>query len=67
MKITGKTLIDLGFEPNEHFKDMLVHANQMVINGKTMEDIYLQLKAMLPVYITMNDEPIRYSSYLPKP
>ncbi|MDE4297063.1 RtcB family protein [Phaeobacter gallaeciensis] len=69
MKITGKTLIDWGFEPGPWFKEAILQAALMRENGYNNEEIYGMLQGFVPPpKIQMRgDDHDDYANFLPDP
>jgi len=57
MKITGKTLIDLGYRPGKWFKEALQYANANNLNGHELKDY---LSKVVPDIQELHEQPISY-------
>ncbi|MEM9836949.1 MAG: RtcB family protein [Bacteroidota bacterium] len=55
--ITGKTLIELGFEPAKWFKEIIAHANQHQLSG---DDLAAYVHAVRPKRVEPFTEPIAF-------
>lgn len=57
MKITGKTLIDLGYRPGKWFKEAIEFANKNKLEGKVLKDF---LGTVAPLILEPHISPISY-------
>lgn len=57
MKITGKTLIDLGYRPGKWFKEAIEFANKNKLEGTVLKDY---LGTVVPLILEPHTSPISY-------
>ena len=57
MKITGKTLIDLGYRPGKWFKEAIEFANKNKLEGKALKNY---LVSVVPLVLEPHSSPIHY-------
>lgn len=62
--ITGKTLIDWGFQPGKWFAGALAQANRMRAQGADDDAIFQALQAMMPVETLMRTNGLSYGVFL---
>lgn len=58
MKITGNTLIELGFRPGKWFKEAIEHINTHELEGAELTSYLEQFKS--PPIIELNAEPVKF-------
>lgn len=59
MKVTGKTLIDLGFREGRWLKDALVHINEHELEGELLTNYLTQYE--IPPVQELHEEAIAFS------
>jgi len=59
MKVTGKTLIDLGFREGRWFKDALMHINENDLKGELLKNYLMQYK--MPPIQELHEETMAFS------